>query len=65
MNSLGAFLRLLFFVSMSGWAFSLGTPRVRVLPLGDSLPLGYSVPTYLHGYRGTLIHHIGERRVQC
>jgi hypothetical protein len=29
-------------------------PPLRIMPLGDSLTSGYSVPTYLSGYRDSL-----------
>ncbi len=60
MRRLAAFFGLLFLVSLSGSAFSAGNPPVRIMPLGDSSTSGYSVPTYAHGYRGTLYNTLAN-----
>ncbi len=54
MKRLRAFFGLLFLAILSSTAYSAANPPVRIMPLGDSITLGYSLPTYLSGYRDTL-----------
>src|ERR1700754_2257184 len=59
-DKLGALVGLLLFVSLSSSAFSSDPPPVRIMPLGDSSTSGFSVPTFAHGYRGTLYNTLSN-----
>lgn len=44
----------LLLLAITGTGRAAEAPPLRVMPLGDSLTVGYSVPTYLSGYRELL-----------